>query len=350
MSIISTYQLTKTYGNQAALSNFTLQISEGEIFGLLGPANSGKTTFLRILAGLVTPTEGEFSILGLSPKTDLRRILSVTGVVTETAKFYPDMTVDENLRFYAGLHEVGTDDAIDRISFLLHNLNIWEYRDIAAKHLPTNAMQRANIARALVHSPKVLLLDEPTMMMDRETTESVQYIIDYIAQQEGVTSLICTRYPEHAESICTQFGIINQAELMIKGDFEKLRVASGLRYQAELHITPDSLLPVGFRHEAGVWRKKIQKEEDMPAIIADAISHGCKIYEAKILRPSLTEICDSFISGQYLENDLPQNQFEELQDYNEWQDIDFDADLEENEENRQESLPIIEPEGADTIE
>ncbi|WP_099203822.1 ABC transporter ATP-binding protein [Scatolibacter rhodanostii] len=344
MAVISAYQLSKVYGDKKILSDFTIQIPEGETFGLLGPANSGKTAFLRILAGLSMQTEGECSILGLSPKMDIAKLHKMTGVVTETAKLYNHMTVDENLRFFANLNEIDADDAIDRISFLLHNLDIWQYRDTKVELIPTNAMQRAHIARALVHSPKVLLLDEPTMEMDRETTESVQYMMEHMRTQEGVTSLICTRYPEHAEMICTQLGIMKEARLIAKGDFEELRFSSGLQYEAEMRITMDSLLPIGFEHHDGIWRKAIEKEDDMPQIIADAIAHGCKIYEAKVKRPSLKQISESFISGKYLEAKVGElhEEFSEFDEAEQWEES-----FSEAETNPQQEL---EQAGDDSIE
>lgn len=303
MAVISAYQLSKTYGNKTALSDFNLQIASGEIFALLGPESSGKTTFLRILAGIVEQTEGKCSVLGHSPKTDFSRLHAVMGTATETAALYPEMTLERNLRFFANLHNVGEDDAIDRISFLLHTLDIWGYREYKAKNLPTNAAQRANIARALIHSPKVLLLDEPTAAMDRETTESVKNIIDHITYQEGVTSLICTRYPEQAEKICTRFGIMNDSTLLTKGTMKELLLSSGIPYTANLKLSDNSPAPANFVKIDGVWQRNIASEGDMPQIISSAVSQGCRIYEASVVKPSLAQICDAFITGKYLETE-----------------------------------------------
>lgn len=303
MAVISAYQLSKLYGNKTALSEFNIQIASGEIFGLLGSAGSGKTTFLRILAGIVDQTEGKCSILGLSPKSDFAKLHAMMGIATETAALYPEMTLERNLRFFANLHNVNEDDAIDRISFLLHTLDIWEYREYKAKSLPTNAAQRAHIARALIHSPQVLLLDEPTAAMDRETTESVKNIIDHITYQEGVTSLICTRYPEQAEKICTRFGVINDAALLTKGTMKELMLSSGIPYVAQIKISENSPAPANFVNTDGVWQKNITNENDMPQIISSAVSQGCRIYEASVVKPTLAEICDAFVTGKYLETE-----------------------------------------------
>ena len=322
MAVISAYQLAKVYGDKTALSDFSIQIPAGEVFGLLGPANSGKTAFLRILAGLTPPSAGECAIMQYSPQQDRQRLRTIMGVVTETAKLYGEMTVTDNLRFFANLSGVDTDTAIDRISFLLHGMNIWEYRDTPVSAIPTNAVQRANIARALIHSPKVLLLDEPTMAMDRETTESVKYIIHYITKEEGVTSLLCTRHAEHAQKICTRFGIMKEGSMLVKGSFEELRISSGIPYEAELRIMMDSLLPIGFTHQNGKWRKAIEQETDMPQIIAEAVAHGCKILEAKVKRPTLEQIGEAFISGAYLERKGSDDdaEFDEISSGEHWLD------------------------------
>lgn len=345
MAVISAYQLFKQFKGKEVLSNFTLEIEEGEVFGLLGSEKSGKTTFLRILAGLLLPTGGECYVLGLSPKTDLPKLHAAVGVVTESAKLYRDMTVDENLRFYANLNNIDTDDAIDRISFLLHSLDVWEYRDQKPDALPTNAIQQVNTARALLHRPKVLLMDEPTTELNRETIEAMRGMIQYAAEQEGVTSLICTRHPDHAEKICSRFGILHEANLLAKGSFEQLRLSSGLEYEAQLRLAMDSLLPIGFEHRDGVWVRKIAREEDMPALIAEAAAHGCKLYEARISRPSLKEICGAYISGAYVEMKAgEENEASELPDAEERPEAEYEP---EGGEGRDGGAPADQPEAGD---
>lgn len=299
MSAIFTFNLTKEYGDFFALDDLSITIEEGERFAFVGEANCGKTTAIRLLSGLASPTNGECSILGYNPQHDMAKVHEVSGVVLESAKLYGHMTVTENLQFFAKAHNVDSNDAMDRISFLLHKLEAWDYRDEKIQNVPTSVAQKANIARALIHKPKVLLLDEPTDGMNIETTAAVKGLIDHLVEEEGATLLMCTRHHFHAESICDRFAIMQEGVVIARGTIDELRANSGLKSRAVIRIADDSDPPTGFEYnEDGRWYREITSEEEMPQIIARAVSES-KVTEAVIEKPHLDSIYEQYVTGKY---------------------------------------------------
>lgn len=326
MDAITAYDLSKKYGDQIVLNNLNLAVRQGCVSSLIGAAKCGKTTALRLFAGLTTPTMGECTVMGYSPVTEQQKVHAVTGVVTDTARLYKKMTVTENLNFFANINNMEINDTIDRTSFLLHRLGIWEGRDRLISDLTTSAVQRVNIARALIHSPKVLLMDEPTFGMNQETTDAVKYIVEYIVKEEGAAVLLCTRHLDHAEVICEHFAIMDHGGLIARGDMETLRKGSGEKHKAVFRLSPDSVKPEGFFEEDGLYCVHINNEKEMPGLLAKVLSFGCEIYEAKIIKPSLQNIYDAYISGGYLkvgEDDAEYSETHEQQEYYEDAEEDY---------------------------
>lgn len=161
MDAIVTYDLAKQYGSAWALRGLNLQVPQGSAVACVGRENSGKTTLIRLLSGLYRPTSGECTVLGLSPAFETERLHALVGTVLGTARLYGHLTLQENLNFFAGLHQVDSNDGVERSSFLLHALDIWEARDLKVRELPTGVLRRAALAQALMHRPSVLLLDLP---------------------------------------------------------------------------------------------------------------------------------------------------------------------------------------------
>ena len=172
MDAIVTYDLAKQYGSTWALRGLNLQVPQGSAVACVGRENSGKTTLIRLLSGLYRPTSGECTVLGLSPAFETERLHALVGTVLGTARLYGHLTLQENLNFFAGLHQVDSNDGVERSSFLLHALDIWEARDLKVRELPTGVLRRAALAQALMHRPSVLLLDLPPQGLDPESQEA----------------------------------------------------------------------------------------------------------------------------------------------------------------------------------
>ena len=297
MDVITAFDLIKLYGAAPALRGVNLKVPEGAAFACVGGAGAGKTTLVRLLAGLRRPTSGECGVLGLNPAYEAARLHGMTGVVLQSARLYSSMSLMENLRFYAGVNGVPVNDGVERISFLLHRLNIWEDRDQRPGALPTGVLFRAGLARALLHRPRVLLLDEEGAGMDRETAERVKGLLLYLREEEGVTLLMCTQNMNYAQGICDGFALLHQGQLLARGDFETLRVGAGVRLKAALRLAQGQAGPAGFQQEGGFWQKEIASEAEMPELISQTVAQGVGLFEAKLVRPTLEEVYRAYLEG-----------------------------------------------------
>ena len=292
MDAISAFGLSKQFGNKTALHNLTLHISPGEKYAIAGPEGCGKTIALRMFAALMIPSVGECSVFGYSPLYDAEKIHKLTGTVMETSSLYSKMTVRDNLRFFAGLYNLDDYDSVDRISFLLHKLDIWETRDKTIDKIPTNAIQRVHLARALLHSPRLLLMDEPAQGMDLETIEVVNSLIEHINTQENVTVLVSTRHFLHAQKFCNQYAVMNSGVVSASGDIETLRRRCGLSYKAKFTLSSSSPPPPEefTKADDGSWYVKINLESEMPKLIFKLTQAKCELHEAVIERPTLIDV------------------------------------------------------------
>lgn len=301
MDAIATYDLQKKYDDNYAVRGISLQIPQGSICACIGGKKSGKTTLIRLLAGLCTPSSGESTVLGFSPRAEAAKLHSVIGVTLETARLYQRMTLLQNLAFFGGLHQTEDNDVVERSSFLLHKLGIWEERDCKAENLTTGALHRAALARALIHKPKVLLIDELTREHDRETLATYREMISFFVTEEEGTALICTEYPEYAADWCDSYAFLQEGALLAKGDFDFLRLGSGLKHRAVLRLSAEEQhVPVELRQggEENCWEKEIVGPEEMPALVTNAVNGGAKIYGAEIVEPTLEEIYQVYLEGR----------------------------------------------------
>ena len=301
MDAIAAYDMTKTFNDRggvtAALQNINLQVPEGRAMACVGREGAGKTTLIRLLAGLSRPTFGECSVLGLSPSFETARLHGMVGTVLFSAKLYRTMSLWDNLLFFAGVHGVTKNDAVERASFLMHRLHIWEDRDRKPGQLSTGELKRANLARALLHRPRVLLMDEQGLGMDRETAERIRELLGYAVRKEGVTLLYCTQNMNYAQDICGSFGLLDQGRLIARGDLESLRIGGGVRMKASLRLGTGQSGPEGFTLRDGFWYREIGAEDEMPGLIAQVVGAGKSLYEARLIRPSLEEIYQAYLEG-----------------------------------------------------
>lgn len=311
MDAIIAYDLSKQYGSDIALCGVNLEIPQGSIFACVGEEKSGKTTLMRLLAGLCVPTMGECTVMGYSPVAEAEKVHAVTGVVLDTASLYEDMTLNANLMFTASINGIEPNDAIDRTSFLLHKLDIWEFREEPVRELPTGALWRASLARALMHSPRLLLIDEPAGGVDQESMDAVGQLIRYLVDEEEATVVLSTGNLQHAQTLCGSFAVLKEGSILAKGDLESLRKGAGLNYQASLRLGEGGEALGGFRLAAdGRWVKTIASEEEMPKIIREAAQQA-SLYEAAVLKPTLEDIYDAYMNGVTGEEEAEQDGEEE---------------------------------------
>ena len=173
MERILSDNLSKTYpGGKQALCHMNLSLGTGEVFGFLGPNGAGKTTTVKLLTGILTPTEGSCLVMGYDPSKEPEKTHSLTGVVTEHAQMYDHLTGLENLLFYASVFNLSPQEGKDRARNLLERLGLWDAANQPLATYSTGMRQRLSLARALIHDPQVLFLDEPTSGLDPESAQS----------------------------------------------------------------------------------------------------------------------------------------------------------------------------------
>lgn len=202
--MIQTENLTKSFDSFTAVDRLTLDIAEGEVFGFLGPNGAGKTTTVRMLTSLIAPTAGTAIVAGYRVGQDDQEIRRNAGILTETPGLYDRLSAERNLRIYATLYEV--KDVAGQVEKYLRLLGLWERRHDGAGTFSKGMKQKLAIARALLHEPKVLFLDEPTAGLDPEASRLVR---DFIAElkKEGRTIFLCTHNLEEADKLCDRIGV-----------------------------------------------------------------------------------------------------------------------------------------------
>jgi ABC-2 type transport system ATP-binding protein len=216
--------VTKKFGPRTVVNNITMQVRPGEIYGFLGPNGSGKTTFLRMLCGLLTPDGGEGKCLGLDFRRDSAQIKEKVGYMTQKFSFYEDLTIEENLDFIARIYDVPERPAAVKKS--LERLGMTERRRQLAGTLSGGWKQRLALAACLIHDPQLLLLDEPTAGVDPKARRDFWDEIHKLAAG-GLTVLITTHYMDEA-SRCHRLGYIAYGNLLAHGTVDEVIKAGGL--------------------------------------------------------------------------------------------------------------------------
>lgn len=291
MDTVVLQDLSKTYpGGKQALRQISLSLEQGEVFGFLGPNGAGKTTTVKLLNGMLAPSQGKIRVLGLDPAKQPEKIHALSGVVTEHAQMYDHMTGMQNLIFYASVFGMPKDQAKAQAESLLGRLDLMEARDRKLAAYSTGMRQRLSLARALIHRPQVLFLDEPTSGLDPESAQRVNRMIRELAQNEGITVFLCTHQLRYAQEICTRYGLIEEGRLLAAGTLDQLRkrAFSGLTLQIRA-----ARLPIGLplrKGHADQYEMDIQSEEEIPALVRRIAEGGGQIYAVSAQYPSLEDI------------------------------------------------------------
>jgi len=221
--VINIQQLTKTFGRFTAVDHITLTISEGEIYGLLGPNGSGKTTTIKMLCGLLRPTSGYAAILGKPIHN--KPIMQQIGYMPQETALYLDNTVHENLAFFAGIYGITNDRFVQQETRLLRFVNLERWRDSLVSTLSGGMKHRLSLSCALLHEPQVVFLDEPTVGVDPELRVTFWEFFHSLSQK-GVTVVITTHYMDEADR-CTRVGLLREGALIAEGNPQDLKKKVG---------------------------------------------------------------------------------------------------------------------------
>ena len=224
MSSIETEGLTKRFGSLKAVDQLSFEVGEGEVFGLLGPNGAGKTTTVRVLACLISPSEGSARVGGYDIRRDPMKVRQTVGILTENPSLYERLTAYENMDFFAEAYGLsGLQEKRDRIRELLEFFGLWERRNDKVVTFSKGMKQKLAIARAIVHNPPILFLDEPTAGLDPESAKGIRDLMKRLSAHEKHTILLCTHRLEDAEKLCSRVMIIKRGKSVVVGTPEALR-------------------------------------------------------------------------------------------------------------------------------
>lgn len=295
MNVIDVHGLVKRFGDKTVVDHVTMTVAEGEIVGFLGPNGSGKTTTIRIMCGLLTPDEGEGTVLGFDIRTDSLRIKREVGYMTQRFSFYEDLTIGENLEFVARLYRLKPLDG--HVAKTLEELGLTSRKNQLAGTLSGGWKQRLALAACIMHKPKLLLLDEPTAGVDPKARREFWDEIHRLASG-GLTVLVSTHYMDEAER-CHRISYISYGKMLATGTVEDVVRNAGLttfvlqgprldKVAAALHGRHgvDQVAPFGATlHVVGSDRKALQ------AALADVE----KEHKGVTVSPGETSLEDVFI-------------------------------------------------------
>jgi ABC-2 type transport system ATP-binding protein len=226
MSIIKVEHLYKRFGDLEAVRDISFEVEQGTIFGFLGPNGAGKTTTINILCTLLSPTSGRASIFGHDCVKQSAEVRKSIGIVFQDSTLDKDLTAYENLMFHAYLYDVSKNGMKERIDDALRFVDLYERRNDLVKKFSGGMKRRLEVARGLIHKPKVLFLDEPTLGLDPQTRANLWDFIVELPQKHSVTIFMTTHYMEEAE-VCDRIAIIDHGKIITIGTPEELKKTVG---------------------------------------------------------------------------------------------------------------------------
>ncbi len=296
--MIETEGLTKRFGGNVAVEGLTLQVRQGEVLGLLGPNGAGKTTTVRMLSCLIAPTSGRATINGFLVGRDDTQIRQIVGILTETPGLYDRLSAQQNLEFFARLYGLEEDHGKAQVERYLRMLGLWERRHEAVVGFSKGMKQKLAIARALVHEPRLLFLDEPTAALDAESARTVRDFLEEL-RSEGRTILLCTHNMDEADRLCDRIAILKQRLIRIdtpsrlRTDLYGRRVEVRLKEMAAPVV--EAVRALGFVRGVQVEDRKLllaldNPEEQNPAVVRAIVEAGGQIQFLTELRHSLEEV------------------------------------------------------------
>lgn len=289
--IVQTKQLSKTFQRQRAVDSINLNISEGEIYGFLGPNGAGKTTTIRMLLGLMKPTSGSVHIFGKPLQNHKLEILRKVGSLVENPSYYPHLTAYENLKIVAQI--VGAP--IIRISEVLELVRLTEAAHRKVKGFSLGMKQRLGIATALLHQPKLLILDEPTNGLDPSGIIEMRELIKSLPARYGMTVLISSHLLSEIDQIATSVGVVSQGKLIYQDSIDNMRklATSAIHIQcSNPHEAIKSLQQLARPVELKENRLVLQSgsEREVAATIKLLVHQGYDIYRVEEHSQSLERI------------------------------------------------------------
>jgi ABC-2 type transport system ATP-binding protein len=267
--MITARSVSKSFGNIKALENVSFNIEKGEIFGILGPNGAGKSTIVNILNTLIKPDVGDVIIDGINIKYDSETIKLIMGVVPQEIALYEELSAYENMMFWGGLYDIPIQELKKNVNNTLEIVDLAGRKDDRIKTFSGGMKRRINIACSLLHNPKILVLDEPTVGVDPQNRNHIFEVIERL-NNEGMTIIYTTHYMEEAERFCDNISIIDVGRIIAQGTLKELRHISDVK----------DLLTIKLADADSEIISRITSEN--PAILFDSASNTLKVESGDI--------------------------------------------------------------------
>ena len=301
-SILTTKDLRKSYGDLEAVRGISFSVLRGEIFSLLGPNGAGKTTVISMLSCLLDPTSGTAVIDNHTIPQESKQVRQVVGIVPQEIALYEDLTARQNLAFWGHMYDMGGKALKARIEEVLEQVNLTDRADDKVKNFSGGMKRRINIAAGLLHKPRLLFMDEPTVGIDPQSRRRILNMVKELRDQ-GMTVLYTTHYMEEAEELSDRIGIIDNGQLIALGTQDELKKLVGKQETLRLHFgeghqaNGDATL---FSEIDGVLTTTAVNDQlvlsvtkataVLPAVVAQANSLGLQIRAIDIEEPNLEAV------------------------------------------------------------
>jgi ABC-2 type transport system ATP-binding protein len=311
---IKTENLGRNFGSIRALDDLSIEVPTGSVFGFLGPNGAGKTTTIRILLGLLEPTQGRAQVVGFDTVRQADEIRTRSGALLEHNGLYERLSAENNLEFYGRIWRIPASERQARIRELLTNLDLWERRKEPVSNWSRGMKQKLAMARALFHRPTLLFLDEPTAGLDPSAAARLRDDLEKLVEIEGVTVFLNTHNLAEAERLCQQIGIIRRGKLVANGSPSELRARAGVPHLEirGVGFTSDAIQELRRRKEVvsaelhnNSLTIQLREAGETAPLVSILVRSGVQVEEVIKAQSSLEEVFLSLVNEdeQYTEGE-----------------------------------------------
>lgn len=316
MPAIVTKGLTKKFGDLVAVDHIDLEIEEGELFGLLGPNGAGKTTFIHMLSTILPQTKGTAKVAGFDIREGADSVRAAIGIVFQDPSLGNRLTGRENLDFHGRMYGLTKEQRDERIGKVLELVGLKDRANSLVETYSSGMKRRLEMARGLMHRPKILFLDEPTLGLDAQTRRSIWEYIRMLNDVENVTIILTTHYIEEADYLCNRVAIIDHGKIValdkpnalkdrLKGDVVSINISNPEKY---LSIFRKSRLVRGVKIVDGTLHLRVSSgERAIPKLIDLANKRGGQVHTVSLSRPTLEDVFIHY-TGRAIREEAPSNQ------------------------------------------